>query len=499
MKPRVTLRYAFADPQLLGGALPGASWQMWRTLLIASMGEPLLRSERSLFHELTGRDAEPGDCVEELWSIAGRRSGKTRAAATLAAYPGCLCDHKEALAPGERGVLPILAASTTQATRAFNHLVGILTASPILSTEIETQMSDITKLKTGIDVEIRPANFKTIRGITAIGAIADEVAFWNIEGAANPDSEILDALRPALATTGGPLIVISSPYAKRGELYGAFRRHYGANGDRLVLVAKGASRTFNPTLPQKVVDRAYERDAAVASAEYGGEFRNDVAAFVNREVVEACVAPGRYELPPVSGVRYIGFVDPSGGSADAMTLAIGHKDKDGRAILDAVRERRPPFSPEDVVAEFADLLDSYRVHRITGDRYAGEWPRQRFRNLGIAYETAEQVKSDIYRDCLPLLNSGRIELLDNQRLVSQFCGLERRTTRGGRDSIDHPPGAHDDLANSVAGAAVRLAGARAPMVIPPEVLQRSRMLTRRSARFAMGRRCATPSLYREVP
>jgi hypothetical protein len=29
--------------------------------------------------------------------------------------------------------------------------------------------------------------------------------------------------------------------------------------------------------------------------------------------------------------------------------------------------------------------------------------------------------------------------------------LERRTARGGRDSIDHPPGAHDDLANAVAG------------------------------------------------
>jgi len=31
---------------------------------------------------------------------------------------------------------------------------------------------------------------------------------------------------------------------------------------------------------------------------------------------------------------------------------------------------------------------------------------------------------------------------------------ERRTTRGGRDSIDHLPGAHDDLANAVAGALV---------------------------------------------
>lgn len=34
--------------------------------------------------------------------------------------------------------------------------------------------------------------------------------------------------------------------------------------------------------------------------------------------------------------------------------------------------------------------------------------------------------------------------------------MERRTSRGGRDSIDHPPGSHDDLANVIAGAAVSI-------------------------------------------
>jgi hypothetical protein len=34
------------------------------------------------------------------------------------------------------------------------------------------------------------------------------------------------------------------------------------------------------------------------------------------------------------------------------------------------------------------------------------------------------------------------------------AGLERRTARGGRDTIDHAPGGHDDLANVVAGVAV---------------------------------------------
>jgi hypothetical protein len=98
--------------------------------------------------------------------------------------------------------------------------------------------------------------------------------------------------------------------------------------------------------------------------------------------------------------------------------------------------------------------------RLSG--YGGEWPAERFREHGIDYRPAEHAKSDLYREVLPLLNGGRIELLDHARLAAQLCGLERRTARGGRDSIDHAPGAHDDLANAVVGVAAMLAGGPGP-------------------------------------
>src|ERR1700722_6434512 len=71
-----------------------------------------------------------------------------------------------------------------------------------------------------------------------------------------------------------------------------------------------------------------------------------------------------------------------------------------------------------------------------------------------AYRVSERSKSEIYKELLPLLNSCRVELLDITRLRAQLCGLERRTARGGRDSIDHAPGAQDDLINAAAGALV---------------------------------------------
>jgi hypothetical protein len=284
--------------------------------------------------------------------------------------------------------------------------------------------------------------------------IADEAAFWySDEFSSNADSEILNSVRPGLATTGGPLIIASSPYARRGVLFDAWRKHYGAAGDPLILVAQGASRDFNSSLAQSVVDRALERDPAAASAEYLANFRNDVSGYVSLEIVESCVGSYR-ELGPQAGVTYRAFVDPSGGSEDAMTLAIVYKPAkpDDAIVVAALREMRPPFSPSAVVDDFAALLKSYRISKVVGDHYGGEFVKEPFRKHGINYELADRPKSDLYRDLLPLLNSQRVVLPKHDRLISQIAGLERRVSRAGKDSIDHGPHGHDDLANVVAGA-----------------------------------------------
>ena len=152
--------------------------------------------------------------------------------------------------------------------------------------------------------------------------------------------------------------------------------------------------------------------------------------------------------------EYVAFVDPSGGSSDSFPLAIAHVGPFGKAVLDGFWERRPPFSPDDVVREFAETLKSYRIREVTGDRYAGEWPRERFREHGIDYLTSTRTKSEIFLEFLALTNSGRVRIPANRRLRTQLAALERRTSRSGRDTVDHPPGSHDDAANCVAGALV---------------------------------------------
>jgi hypothetical protein len=451
--PLVSLREALSDPQLLGTTLAGDSWRAWRVLLTAACGEALTDDERTLFAQLTGREREPGKRVNELVCVVGRRGGKSRALATLACYVAALCQHR--LAPGERGVVLIVAQSSHTARVILGYARAVLEASPLLRTLVVADNSDAIELRNGVVLEVRWASFRVLRGPTYVAALLDEAAFlWTDEFAANPDVEVVNALRPGL-TGGGPLIVASSPYARRGWLWDAYRKHFGAGGAPAVLVAKGTTRDFNPTIPQAWVDAELERDPARNRAEYLAEFRSDIESYIAREAVEACVAWDVPERAPMSQTRYYAFVDPSGGSADSMTLAIGHRDRDNDlVVLDALRERRPPFSPEAVVAEFCELLRFYRVSKVTGDRYAGEWPRERFKEHGITYEPAQKTKSDLYRDLLPLVNSRRIDLLDDARLLAQLCNLERRTARGtGKDNIDHAPGGHDDLANALAGVA----------------------------------------------
>jgi hypothetical protein len=378
MIQRVSLRVALSDAGLLGGVLSGDSWLAWRILLIACMGEQLTPEERLVFTQLTGRQSEPLQRIGEFLGVIGGRGGKSRAISGIVAFIAGLCEHP-ALVPGERGIVLVIAPDQRQADIVINYVDAAFRGSPILRQLIEQRTQRTLRLSNGIDIEVRASDFRRLRGPTYIAVIADEVAFWPTDSSTNPDSEILNAVRPGLATTGGPLFMISSPYARRGELWKIYDKHFGPKGDPLILVAKGTTRTFNPSLPQSVIDRAMESDPARAAAEYMAEFRRDIEGFVNIEAVRACVSAGIFERPPQRAMTYFGFVDPSGGSSDSMTLAIGHKNyATSGVIIDAVREAKPRFSPLEVVGEFSRTLRSYNVSSVMGDKYAGVWPAEQF-------------------------------------------------------------------------------------------------------------------------
>lgn len=442
-----TIIEVLKERKLLGRFIDNpTTFQSWFCFLRAFFGLPPTASDKKLFTQCTGRTKWPSTAASEAWLPIGVRGGKSYVISLLALYLACF--KKYELSKGELGHLLIVSPTRKQSRIIKNYISGFIEDHPVLRRLVVNELQEEILLNNNICISIISSDYKSLRGFTAVACIVDEIAYLSVEGA-KPDEEVIRALRTRLLTTGGPLFAIGSPYARRGQLYEIYKKYYGKDSE--ILVWQAPSRIMNPTLSQKIIDRAIQEDPEAAKADYLAEFRSDIETFVSREAVEACVVPSRYELSPIKGVEYLAFCDPAGGSGqDSMTLAIAHSEGDLR-VLDAIREARPPFSPEQTVAEFAQLLRRYWVRKVIGDRFGGMWCQERFRSFDVFYELSEMNKSMLYQAFLPLLNSQEIQLLANNRLVNQISNLERKASRGGRDLIDHPPGQHDDLANVVAG------------------------------------------------
>jgi hypothetical protein len=353
-----------------------------------------------------------------------------------------------------------------------------LLSSTVTCRRISQSYRTPIRLKNKIDIQVTTNNFRAPRGRAIAGAIFDEVAFWKSEESTTPDFETYRSVRPGMTLPSSMLVGISTAYRKKGLLYEKWRDLGKDNPD--VLVIQADTRSFNPKIDEIVpgaIDAALAEDRPSALAEYFSVFRDDLQDAFPREIIEKAVVEGRFELSPVSGVHYKAFIDPSGGSSDSMALAIGHAPASLRGVLDVIREVRPPFSPEAVTKEFCDLMKGYGIRQVKGDRYAGEWVAEEFKSNGIFYEVAEKTKSEYYLEMIPLLNAGRVELLDNKRMVGQFASLERRTMPMGREAIQKPrysaaddslgkaSTAHDDVSNVVAACMVEVAGKPNPLEI----------------------------------
>jgi hypothetical protein len=321
MKRAVTILDAIDDPHLFAPWFKDReTWQSWLGFLCALFALPMTPEQLAVYQRCTGRTEAPATPAAEGWLVCGRRAGKSFILALIAVFLACFHDWRQYLAPGERATVMVIATERKQARVIFRYISALLTQVPMLARMVERETADTFDLTDSVTIEVQTASFRSTRGYTIVAALCDEMAFWPTETASDPDFEIIAALRPGMATVrGAMLLCASSPYARRGALWDAHRRHYGKNGDP-ILVWQADTRTMNPTVPQRVIDEAMEQDPANAAAEYGAQFRSDIESFIAREAVEACITVGLRERAPITGVNYVAFVDPSGGSADKAAV-----------------------------------------------------------------------------------------------------------------------------------------------------------------------------------
>jgi hypothetical protein len=473
----VNILQAIADPKVFAGHFRGSSWNAWRVFLATLFALPMTADEVELYRKHTGRTAPPTVPSHEAWLCIGRRGGKSFILAVIAVFLACFRDWRPYLGPGEAGTIMVVCADRKQARTIMRFALGLLKAVPMLKRQVENVTREVIELKHNIVIEVHTASFRSTRGYSIVAALCDEIAYWPTdEASAQPDAEVINAIKPAMATVpGAMLLCASSPHAKCGALWDAHRKHFGQDDDS-VLVWQASTRDMNPGVPQSYIDQHMADDPARAAAEYLAEFRADLETFLDDALIERAVEYGRpAELPPRENIVYHCFTDMSGGGREASTLCICHRDGE-RIIANVIRGRRGPHDPAKVAAEFAALAKQYRCRIMTGDNYAKEWVAGAYRSAGLEYRRSPLVKSDLYLEGQVLFARGLVNIPPDAILLRELRLLERRVARSGKDSVDHGVGGSDDHANALFGAmyvAVKAQAVTEPPIVVPFVASRS--------------------------
>ncbi len=438
------------DPELFEPWFLGRSWRTWRIALKGAYALPMTKAERGVFRTIAGREP-PRKPVRECWFICGRRAGKDSIASLMAGHTAAFFDPHGKLRRGERASVLCLAVDREQAGIVLGYIKSYYAEIPYLKQMVIGETQNGLELSNGIDIVVATNDFRSVRGRAVAMAILDEVGYWDRSVAS--DGETFNAIVPGTVTVGGMIVGISTPHKKSGLLYERWRSHYGQKGD--VLVIRAPSLTMNPTLDKKLIAAEIERDPGAGRAEWLAQWREDVDTFLSDEVIDAAINRSRpLELPPQRDTQYVMRADAAGGSGsgESYTVAVSHRDRDGRAIVDLVRGVSGTFDPHQVTRDYAALARQYRVSEVVVDNYARQWVQQSWHDAGIPCHKSELRQSDIYLEVISLFTRSLVELPDHPRLLRELRGLERVTRKFGRDTVDHPKGGTDDFSAVTCGA-----------------------------------------------
>ncbi len=425
---------------------PGASWKPWRDFVAAVHGLPLDDEGLERFRRHTGRDKPREGGYPESVAVVGVQSGKSAVAGTMAVH---------AALTGERGTSAILVGQDQRGSiRALmKYAKEPFETIPAFAAEVRRQTADTLELSNGTQLTAYPCRPSAVRGLRANFVGVDEMGFFVSTDGRPTDKEMLRVARGRVATTGGRIAILSSPYGESGTLFELHRAHYGRN-DSDTLIWQATAPDMNPLLPADYLARMARDDPDAYRSEVLGEFRHGVSTFLDPLALAEVIDEGVRERLPQRDTQYVGYVDAASGSGkDSFAIGIAHRDGQ-RAVLDVCRRWSPPFNPSSVIAEAANTFRRYRIAMVEGDRYAPGFVAEGFRVHGIRYRAAPQDTSAMYCELLPLVNAGAVSILDDPGLLKELRGLERRPGQAGRDRVDHRRGQHDDAAVAASGALV---------------------------------------------
>lgn len=432
----------------------------WRATVRALYGSPLTDDETKLLDRLSGGAGAPEGGSLDFLGVVGRRGGKSSTIARIAVFEALYGDHGIALEPGQVGTFAVVCPKRDQAKEVLRYVAG-LAALPAVSKYTEGDpTADTVAFKTRVSVAVMTADATTSRGFTYVGIIADELAFWPDDDAAQSDHAILDAMVPGLAPIEGApprrFLAITSANLEEGVAFETYRDCYGKRGAASFVVS-GTTIDFNPNVDRAWLARRQAKRPAAYLREHESVWGGVVeSGFFPPDAVTACTTkaapPKVAELAqsPLYAAIDAAFV------SDRFALALA-RVKDG-GIVEIVgvwvwgAPKGQNLSAKTTAESIATMLVPLGVRTVAADQHAFAPLEERFREAGLYLEQhawTAQNKPDVYRAFRSDLIDGRVSLPDDVELRKELGAIRAKARKTGGETIEARRG-HDDRVSAVA-------------------------------------------------
>lgn len=422
-------------------------------------GLPLTPDQKKIYTTLTDNEEvfEGGkEKTEACWAV-GARGGKSTLCSVIALYES-ICrgeTWRKYLQPDETGYCILTATRELQSIQIIQRNAARLLRDSDIAYYIEEEQSKELILINGLRILSVPCNSTAARGLPIFCLIFDEIAHYRLEGV-KADKEIYAALTPRQSQfEGAKCLMISTPAGKQGLFWESFDQGFKVPG-RLTIHAD--TRTLNPEIHQKEIDKLYAFDPDVAAREYGAIFAEQVSGFF-----ESCMdklktlftLPAGEDFPYQAGHNYFAAIDQSGLTGnDRWGFAICHNDKTADMVYVDVYREWATKNLRGILSTIKEQCNLFHIRKVKGDRYAKGLIEQLLNENGIELEIRDMLPA-IYVDFKTLVVSGKIAMPDDGSLRTSLMRTQAYYGRSNTLSIgqERSKQGHGDLANAIVTAA----------------------------------------------
>lgn len=436
----------------------------WRATVKALYGSPLTAEETELLGALTGGAGAPEGGSTDFLGVVGRRGGKSSTIARIAVFEALFGDHGVALEPGQVGTFAVVCPKRDQAKEVLGYVEGLAALSQVARYLDGEPTAEAVTFRTRVRVAVMTCDATTSRGFTYVGIVADELAFWPDNDAAQSDKQILDAMVPGLAPiTGAPprrFLAITSANLEEGVAWDTFRESYGRAGGSSFVVS-GTTTDFNPNVDRAWLAKQQRKRPAAYLREYESVWGGVVEeGFFPAESVALVTDPGRPSGYPEGPVRGLEAAIDAAFISDRFTLALVGTQHGVLRVFGTWAWSAPrgkTLSPKDTVGAIARILRTNEISSVTGDQHAfaplAELFRERRIQLRQVAWTAQN-KPDTYRSLRSDIIDGAIRLPDDPELRRELLAISSKPRKDGGERIEARRG-HDDRVSALALAYAR--------------------------------------------